>query len=275
MANLLFSCERLLSQRFLQTDLGQLYLSIPFEELASTIPPPARSISGKGCRPWFDVKGGIALQFLKHYHGLSDELLIERLNTDWSMQYFCGIQLKAGEAIKDKNLPSYWRSYIGKHLDMNAMQKILAGYWSTYLNDKSISSVDATCYESRISYPTPIKLLWDCCQKVYLSYNQLNKQLKRRFSRCNYAGRKKEFLHYQKSRKKTKRAEKKLIKKLLKFLLRLLKAHHHLCTTEKVLLSAKQNSQLRTITRVYEQQHAKNMPKYMEEYKPSKTALLV
>ena len=79
---------------FFQTDLGQLYLSITFEQLSSTIPSPRHNLSGRGCKPWFDVKGGIVLQFLKHYLCLSDELLIQRINTDWSMQYLCGIQLK-------------------------------------------------------------------------------------------------------------------------------------------------------------------------------------
>jgi transposase, IS5 family len=100
MTNLLFFHQNLYDQRFLQTDLGQLYLSIPFDKLSATITPPKSSISGKGCKPWFDVKGGIALQFLKHYLGLSDELLIERSNTDWSMQMFCGILLKPNEVIK-------------------------------------------------------------------------------------------------------------------------------------------------------------------------------
>jgi len=66
-----------------------------------TLPAPKGSLSGKGCKPWMDVKGGIALQFLKHYLCLSDELLIQRINTDWSMQYFCGIQLKPNEVIRD------------------------------------------------------------------------------------------------------------------------------------------------------------------------------
>lgn len=257
MTNLLFSHQQLLHERFLKTDLGQLYLSIPFEQLASTIPSPRHDLSGKGCKPWFDVKGGIALQFLKHYICVSDEMLIQRINTDWSMQLFCGIQLKATEEIKDTNLPSYWRTYIGTHLDIDTLQKIFARYWKPEINDSNFSSEDATCYESRISYPTPVKLLWDCCHKTYLSYNGLKKQLKQRISRCNYEDRKKEFLAYQKTKKKTKRAEKKLIKKLLKFLLRLLKLHHELVAQKGMVLSLKQKAQLLTITKVYEQQHSK------------------
>lgn len=257
MTNLLFDHQSLLHDRFLQTDLGQLYLSIPFDSLATTLPPPRHSISGKGCKPWFDVKGGLALQFLKHYLCLSDELLIERINTDWSLQYFCGIQLKPHEVIRDTNLPSYWRSYIGEHLDIKAMQKELALYWKCELSETNISLEDATCYESRIAFPTPIKLVWQCCNKVYVSYNNIRKQLKQRQSRCNYEKRKKEFLNYQKSRKKTKRGEKRLLKKLLKFLHRLLELHKDIVEQKKVSLSNKQKQQLLTITKVYEQQHDK------------------
>ena len=60
--NLLFAQEELLHEKFLQTDLGQLYLAIPFEKLARLVPPPNEE-SGTGCTPWFDVKGGIALMF--------------------------------------------------------------------------------------------------------------------------------------------------------------------------------------------------------------------
>lgn len=257
MTNLLFPHKQLIWERFLQTDLGQLYLSIPFDQLASTIPSPAHSTSGKGCRPWFDVKGGLALLFLKHYLCLSDELLIQRINTDWSMQYFCGIQLKSSEIIKDTNLPSSWRVYIGKHLDIAAMQKIFASYWKAEITDGNFSSEDATCYESRISYPTPVKLVWDCCHKTYLSYNAIKKQLKQRVSRCNYQDRKKEFLSYQKTKKKTKRAEKKLLKKLLKFLFRLLELHKGIVEIKGVELSIKQTAQILDITKVYEQQHGK------------------
>ena len=107
------------------------------------------------------------------------------------------------------------------------MQQIFASIGNPKLQT-NFSSEDATCYESRISFPTPVKLVWDCCNKTYLSYNGIKKQLKQRTSRSNYEKRKKEFLSYQKTKKKTKRAEKKLLKKLLRFLLRLLNLHKEL-----------------------------------------------
>jgi len=257
MTNLLFAHQQLLSERFLQTDLGQLYLSIPFDQLAAVIPASRQEQSGRGCKPWLDVKGGIALQFLKHYLCLSDELLIQRLNTDWSMQYFCGIQLKPGEVIKDTDLPSTWRSYIGRHLDIVGMQKIFVQHWKPNMEHTAISSEDATCYESRISHPTAVKLVWDCCNKTYLIYKEIRKKLKLRMSRCNYEERKKDFLSYQKTKKKSKRAGKKLLKRLLRFLLRLLNLQNELAEQKPIILSLKQTAQLRTIARVYEQQHDK------------------
>lgn len=253
MTNLLFSHEQLLHENFLHTDLGKIYQAISFDELASAVSAP-KSSSGLGRKPRFDVKGGIALQILKHYLQLSDALLIERINTDWSMQLFCGILLKPGERIKDTNLPSWWRSYLGKHLNIDAMQKTSADYWKSYMEETSVGMQDATCYESRISFPTDVKLTWTCCQASYQMIQEQRKLLKLRKSRMNYPRQKENFLSYQKTRKKTRRAEKKLRKKLLKFLLRLT---DHLDQLEDKKLSDKQERKLDHIKKVYDQQHEK------------------
>ena len=257
MPNLLFSFESLLHKNFAQTDLGELYQSIPFDSFAQTIPAPAFAKSNLGRKPWFDVKGGIGLLILKHYTGLSDALLIERINTDWAMQLFCGILLKPGEQIKDTNQPSFWRTYIGQHLDIDKLQKRTAAYWKPWMQQHSIGMQDATCYESRISFPTDVKLLWQCCNAVYILLQQVRKQNKQRCSRINYDKKKKEFLSYQRTKKKTRRAEKKLRIKLVKFLLKLLQQLEHLQTKYNTTLSHKEQKQLRTVITVYNQQHGK------------------
>jgi IS5 family transposase len=155
-------------QRFLLSDVGRLYQAIPFDELVKLIPAPKRQISGKGRKPWFDVKGGIALQFLKSYLRLSDAQLIERINTDWSLQYFCGIQLVKDEIIEDRNLPSVWRMYIGQHLDIAKWQPALVKAWKPYMKETFASTQDATCYESYIAYPTHVKLIWKGCNEVHV-----------------------------------------------------------------------------------------------------------
>jgi len=109
-----------LENAFYQTDFGRLHRCIPFKELAARIPSPPHGKSGRGRKPFLKVEGGIALLILKHYTCLSDEMLIDRLNTDWCMQYFCGVQLNA-RCIKDKNLVSWWRGNIGCHLDFKEL----------------------------------------------------------------------------------------------------------------------------------------------------------
>jgi transposase, IS5 family len=209
-----------------------------------------------GRKPWFDVKGGIALQFLKHYMQLSDELLMQRINTDWSMQLFCGILLNPAERIRDTNLPSWWRSYIGRYLNIDDMQKEFALYWKPFMHDTGVGMQDATCYESRMEFPTDVKLIWNCCHETYQLLQYSRKQRKLRKSRMNYQRQKDFFQSYQKTRKKSRRKEKKLRKRLLKFLLKLIE-HVNALQQQQQTLSKKQQTKMRYTIKVYEQQHGK------------------
>ena len=239
---------------FLSTDLGSLYQSIPFKELAQKIPAPAFYGSGRGRKPFLKVEGGIALMILKHYLGLSDELLIERLNTDWSMQRFCGVSLGLRK-IKDKNLVSWWRVYLGKHFDIHSLQSVLISHWKPLMQHTHVTMMDATCVETHLRYPTSVKLLWESCTKVYDLLQHIRKRLKLRTSRSNYIKHKTAFLTYQRTRKKTNRKEKKLRKQLLKYLLRLLQGFEDLVSRQGCKLKGKYRKLIDTIQKVYEQQH--------------------
>ena len=239
---------------FLSTDLGQLYQSVPFKALASKIPSPQYEKSGRGRKPFLKVEGGIALMILKHYLGLSDELLIERLNTDWCMQYFCGVQLGLRK-IKDKNLVSTWRTYLGNHLNIAELQGVLIQNWKPHMEQTHVTLMDATCYESHLRYPTAVKLLWESIGKVYGIEQQKRIGLKLRNSRSNYGRHKQQYMQYQRNRKKAKRKEKKMRKQLLKYLLRLLQGLEKLQQKHQFNLSNKEIKLLATIRTVYEQQH--------------------
>lgn len=243
-----------INKRFLSTDVGQLYQAIPWESLSAKIPSPAHQLSGLGCKPWFNVQGGLALMFLKHYLQLSDAKLIERINTDWSLQMFCGIQLKSVEMIRDKDLPAWWRNYLGQHLDMTGWQKAMAEKWKPLMQQTQSSSQDATCYESRIAHPTDVKLIWQSCNETHLLIQELRSEYDERKSRNNYTERKKEYQSYQKSKKKTLRQEKKLRKKLMKYLQRLFALLTVLCEKHRVALSHRKKQRLETIGKIYEQQ---------------------
>lgn len=254
---LLFSDKELLHEQFQETDLGRLYLAIPIEALAEKVPAPPHAISGIGCKPWFDVKGGIALQFLKHNLGMSDQKIVERVNTDWAMQLFCGISLKPGERIGDKDIVGMWRKYLGHYMDIEGMQQTFASHWKPYMKNTSIGGQDATCYESGIRFPTNSKLLWECCEKVFDIIQRERKLLGLRKSRCNFESRKKMNLHYQKLRKKSRRKEKKLCKRLLKFLTRLLDLLSEFSHKHKISLSIRKSEKIKIIEKIYSQQHQK------------------
>ena len=181
-------------------------------------------------------------------------MLIERLNTDWCLQYFCGVQLNA-RRIKDKNLVSWWRCYIAQHLDINELQGVVISFWKPYMEQTHVTMMDATVYESNIRYPTDAKLLWESIVKVYQIHQQKRKLLKLRGSRSNYQKHKKNYLAYQRNRKKSRRKDKKLRKQLLKYLLRLLQGVQDLQTRYQFKLTNKERKLISNIQTIYGQQH--------------------
>ena len=244
----------IMEEVFYQSDLGRLHRSIPFQDLAAKIPCPSQSKSGRGRKPFLKVEGGIALLILKHYTCLSDQMLIDRLNTDWCMQYFCGVQLNA-RRIKDKNLVSWWRCYIGSHLDIKELQGVLIRSWKPYMEQTHVTMMDATVYESNIRYPTDVKLIWESIVKLYQLIQQKRKRLKLRASRSNYSRHKKNYLGHQRNRRKSRRRDKKLRKQLLKYLLRLLEGLQELQKRHGFNLSNKERKLISHVTQVYSQQH--------------------
>lgn len=250
--NLLFELSpSLLDQRFLQTDFGKLYQSIPFGKLSKLVPVPKGKLSGKGCKSWLSVEGGIALLIAKHYLQVSDAMLIERLNTDWALQLFCGIRLRADEKIKDDDLPGRWRSYLGKYLDIDKWQVHIASAWKDDMDQTHVGLADATCYESYITYPTDAKLIWKCCSDVFTLIGRVRKDLKLRGSRSNHNKYKESYLSYAKLKKKSKRKNKKLCRSLLKYLDRLLMGITQLLSKASVLRGV---DRLSTIEQIRQQQ---------------------
>ena len=76
--------------QFLLSDLGKIYLAIPWDDLVSVFKIKE---SVKGTKNYFSPKGKIALMFLKHYACCSDKKLIEQLNANIDYQFFCDLHL--------------------------------------------------------------------------------------------------------------------------------------------------------------------------------------
>ena len=235
---------------FLSTPLGQLHQSIPFAELAQLFPAQPEL----GRRPWLKIGGGIGLQVLKAYLNLSDEKLVARLNTDWALQYFCGIRLKPSEWIKDKDLVGRWRRYLANHIDYAVFQQRLAEHWRPYMRNTHAVLMDATCYESHVRYPTDVKLLWECCEWIWslVDHHCLNHSVPR--PRRKQKQQHQAFINYQKRRRKTHKLERKRRRSLLYFLEKGLRQWDKLVFLHGAILKQKTYQRLETVRQVYAQQ---------------------
>lgn len=215
-SGLLFTEQEMQDKRweqFVRTDLGKLYLTIPFKEIAARYPAKKNNC---GVPPIFSIEGGIGLMFLKSYLKLSDEKLIDQMNCgNWVMQWFCGIRLGEGEKIKDRGIVSRWRVKLGKNLKEEEIQKILIKAWLGDIEDQKTNVSDATCYESYVRYPTDVKLLWECIDWLHNQMTALCAQTKMRHPRNKFRDIKAAYFSYSRKKKKSYKVTRRLKKRLL------------------------------------------------------------
>ena len=240
---------------FFTTPLGKLYQAVPFKQFAQLIPKPRGTLSGKGRKPFFDVRGGMALQVLKAYYRLSDARLIELVNGHALMQLFCGMQLSSGEQIRDVDIVGRWRRYLSRYLDIDPLQLICAAFWKPWMEHPHLGLCDATVFESYIAYPTDISLLWKSCCNLYSFILEIRRQTGLRKSRIRHEKRKQRYLHMALLRKKSYRKNKATCKFLLHYLQRLLIALEQLMNKHpSAALHSWQRQRLQSIKVLQEQQ---------------------
>jgi len=198
---------------FLDTDLGKIYSSIPWEELVNAL---GLKDKRKGPQSRFSPRGKLALMFLKHYACCSDNKLIEQLNGNIDYQIFCDILLPVGFRIKNFKIVSAIRSELSKVLDVDKLQRALAQHWKPYLNNLSSISCDATCYETYMRYPTDIKLLHELVEWNHSQMVRLGKSLGRRKVRTKINHWRKRYTAYSKSRRPSKKEKRALYRGLLR-----------------------------------------------------------
>lgn len=215
MQQLLFDKDLYLSvlaTRFANLEIGRFHSSLPLEELGDLLPKRKNPSGAKG---WFTASGKIALQFLKMYSGLSDEKLLERLNTDWSYQIFCGISLGINEEIKDPNLICRIRKEVAESFEVNEYQSILIKKWLPWLKNTHIAMCDASAYESYITFPTDVKLLWSCIEWLNEWIRKVSKIYGINLPRNRFKDIKATHISYMKRRRKSKKIEKRHRRRLL------------------------------------------------------------
>jgi hypothetical protein len=239
---------------FKNTELGHIHDCIDWDSLVKLLPEKKTL---RGAPSWLPAKGLFGMMFLKHYTGLSDQKLLDRFNTDWAMQLFCGVLLSDNESIRDNSFVSKIRSYLGYNVDMKAVQKVLISAWKKEIPDKNVLLMDATCYEVHMRFPTDTKILWESCQWVWGRQIPALCQLHGiRQPRSKFKEQKKKTNAYSKQRKKSYRKTKNRRNALLKLLLKGIDAYQQLLNQLKASgLSVKDAATFKTIKMVYQQQY--------------------
>lgn len=238
---------------FKTTELGRMHDSINWEGLVSLLPPKKTL---RGAPEWLPSKGLFGLMFLKHYTGLSDAKLIDRFNTDWAFQIFCGVLLNENESIKDNAFVSRVRAYLGRHVSLQQMQQQLLHKWKPLMENTHVMLADATVYESYIRYPTDVKLLWECCQWLWeRTLPKVCKRYRLKIPRSKFEDQKKKYLTYSKLKRKSRRKTLSRKRALLQLTRKGINALQILLNnTAGAGLSLGEYARLGTIRQVYQQQ---------------------
>lgn len=239
-------------EHFLKTDLGKIYLSMPFSELAQTF---KLKDFQKGTPCYFSPKGKIALMMLKNYYGCSDKKLIELLNGNVFMQFFCDVLIPINKPLKSFKIVSQIRMELSKTLSIRKAQEILAQQWVLYMDDLDKMLTDATCYESEVRFPTNQKLLWECVQWNYKQMEALCRLLKIKLPRTKYLDWCKRYNQYSKKRKKQSKHRIKVTRGLLKLLYKLNGELSRIEKQNPFEATVKYTQQRSIIRKVYKQQN--------------------
>lgn len=243
---------------FETSELGRMYKAIPWGQILKVFSRKLRN-KVKGPRPLFDLKGKVALMILKSYCTCSDSDLIDRLNSDWKLQLFCGVYLGPNDAILNFKIVSSIRCELSAALKDNygIFQEVLAKAWKPYLEHPHIAHMDATAYESAIRYPTDVKLLWESCDWIHKKIRWWSSLTHKRCPRSKFKEQKKNYLNYQRSRRKTHAMTKRRKNSLLYLLNKLLHQHDDILMKQGISihnLPAIYAKRLRSILEVYLQQ---------------------
>lgn len=197
-----------LYQRFLESNLGKIYQSIPWQDLVKEF-GLRESKKGPACQ--FSPKGKLGLMFLKHYACCSDQRLIEQLNENVHYQFFCDMLLSTDESIENFKIVSQIRGELAERLKINNVQKCFASAWLPYMKELNHATTDATCYESEVRFPTNQKLLWESVMWSYGQMKFLCKHLKIKVPRTKYLKWRNRYFEYSRKRRKPSKDKRVLI----------------------------------------------------------------
>ena len=179
---------------------------------------------------------------------------MEQLNGNLDWQFFCDIYLGAARLDNFKMI-SEIRCELASKLDMDRVQEAFYGHWSPNMRDKGCITMDATCYESHLRYPTNIKLLWEAVDWLHGLIKDICKTTGETLPRSRYLKWKKRYVSYSKMRRKTKKKRRALTRALLLLLDKLGGEVDRLEARHKITMTGDQYRRRATAKKVLAQQH--------------------
>lgn len=236
---------------FYESDLGKIYLGIPWKALVKGF---KLKKSKKGPDGTFSNQGKLGLMLLKNYVGCSDERLIEQLNGNIYYQIFCDLYLGATHQLKNGKIVSAVRCELSKKLDIGRLQRVLMDHWGEYMEDLQALLMDASCYESCVRYPTPVKLLWEAVDWCYGQLKRMCKSWKVGLPRTKYNKWKDRYLVHSKKKRKSSKETVALTRGLLHLLDKLLGELEELEADHADSMPSRYYQRISTIKQVHEQQ---------------------
>ena len=238
--------------RFLESDLGKIYSAIPWGDLAVAF---NLKESSKGSKMLFSPKGRLALMFLKHYCSQSDKRLIEQLNSNIDYQFFCDIHLGFNR-ITNFKIVRQIRCELASKLSIDKMEQVLYRYWKPFISNPNHITVDATCYESEVRYPSVQKLLWEAVSWLHGQLRRHCRVLGISMIRSKFVKWKRRYQGYSKMRRKTTKKRRVLTRALLHLLNKLLAFEANLHGQKQVIFTKAYYQRVAIIRKVYKQQLA-------------------
>lgn len=202
----------------------------------------------------FSPKGRLALLFLKHYACCSDRRLIEQLNSNLDYQFFCDIAL-GYKRLTNFKIISQIRCELASKLDIETIEKLFYKHWKSYIDSPNQVTVDATCYESELRYPSNQKLLWESVSWLYGQLTKTCKILGIKMIRSKYLKWKRRHISFSKMRRKTRSKRKSLTRSLLLLLKKFIDFEAKLRIENSVGFSVQYYRRVATIKQVYKQQN--------------------
>ncbi len=215
----------------------------------------AKTFSTTG-RPGIRARYVLGSLILKHKLEVSDEELLLHLSENPYLQYFIGLEKFSHDIPFDTSTLTNVRKRLGDDEFKKFEQTIIDELVAKKILQPQNLQIDATVFESDITYPTDCGLLNKARKYCVKQIKELNKVVKQKTrTYCRVA--QNEYLDFSKKRRKSQKQIRTMRKKLLQYLRRNIKQVAELADKAKELgetISSDIETTLATVKTIYAQQ---------------------